>query len=148
MLSKKLLIFGALGALLLAGAGGAAYFFLLADDGESEEEKAAAPPSPPAFLQLEPLSVPLPRPGGPPLYHFVTLTLQTTEEGKEKMIEMMPRLRDAWLRDLNANPVGRADQPTELDLDLLKSRILKLTEMVMESPLATDVLIVRTARGS
>jgi flagellar FliL protein len=146
-LSKKLLIFGALGVLLLAGGGGAAYFFLFA--GKKEAEPAAAQPAaPPVFVQLDPLSVPLPREGKPPLYHFVTLTLQTTELDKPKLVEMMPRLRDAFLRDLNANSVGRNDGSGELDLDLLKRRILKLTEQVMGGPIATDVLIVRTARGA
>ena len=146
-MSKKLLIFGVLGVLLLAGGGGAAYFFLFAGKSEPVPEVAAAP-AVPVFVPLEPLSVPLPRPGKPPLYHFVTLTLQTTEQGKPKLIEMMPRLRDAWLRDLNAHPVGRNDGSGELDLELLKSRILKLTEKVMEAPVATDVLIMRTARGA
>jgi flagellar FliL protein len=145
-LSKKLLIIVAAVVLLLAGGGGAAYFFLFGAKKEPEPEVAKAPPAP-SFLQLEPLSVPLPRPGKPPLYHFVTLTLQTTEEGKPKLIELMPRLRDAWLRDLTAHPVGRNDGSGELDLELLKSRILKLTEQVMGGPVATEVLIVRTARG-
>ena len=146
-MSKKLLIFGAFGVLLLAGGGGGAYFFLFA--GKNEAEPAAATvPAPPVFVQLDPLSVPLPREGRPPLYHFVTLSLQTTELGKPKLVEMMPRLRDAWLRDLNANSVGRSDGSGELDLDLLKRRILQLTEKVMDGPVATDVLIVRTARGA
>ena len=142
-MSKKLLII-VLGVLLLAGGGAAAYFFLFAGQPEPEVVKA---PAAPVFVPLDPLSVPLPRPDKPPLYHFVTLTLQTTEEGKPKLVQMMPRLRDAWLRDLNANPIGRSDEPTELDLELLKRRILQLTEKVMDGPVATDVLIVRTARG-
>lgn len=146
-MSKKLLIIIAAVVLLLGGGGGAAYFFLFAGKHDPEPEVANVP-APPVFIPLDPLSVPLPRPEKPPLYHFVTLTLQTTELGKPKLVEMMPRLRDAWLRDLNANPVGRRDEPTELDLDLLKTRILQLTEKVMGGPLATDVLIVRTARGA
>lgn len=146
-MSKKLLIIVVALVLLLAGGGGGAYFFLFAGKSEPEPEVTKAP-SPPVFVQLDPLSVPLPRPGKPPLYHFVTLTLQTTEEGKPRLVELMPRLRDAWLRDLNANPVGRNDGSGELDLELLKSRILKLTEQVMGGPVATEVLIVRTARGA
>lgn len=145
-MSKKLLIIIVALVVLLGGGGAAAYFFLFASKPEPEAETKL--PAPPVFIPLDPLSVPLPRPDKPPLYHFVTLTLQTTEANKPKLVEMMPRLRDAWLRDLNANPVGRRDEPTELDLDLLKTRILQMTEKVMGGPLATDVLIVRTARGA
>jgi hypothetical protein len=141
---NKAVVFGTIGVLRLGG-GGAAYMFLFKDQGADVE--AAKPALPAVFLQLEQLSVPLPRAGKPPIYHFVVLSLQTTEPGKAELAAMMPRLRDAWLRDLNANPVARKDDPTELDMDLLKQRILQLTEQVMQGPVATDVLIVRAARG-
>ncbi len=143
---NKMVLFGGLAVLLLAGGGGGAYFFLLAPKGEKVEE-APKPPPVPVFLAIEQISVPLPRKDRPPRYYFVSMNLQTTEEGKARLNALMPKLRDAYLRELNANPASRPETPGELDIEILKQRILAITHQIAGPESASEALITRNVPG-
>jgi len=142
---NKMVLFGGLAVLLLGGGGGA-YFFLLAPKDEKVEE-APKPPETPVYVVIDQISVPLPRKGRAPRYFFVSMNLQTTEEGKVKLNALMPKLRDAYLRDLNANPASRPERPEELDVELLKQRILSITHEIAGKDSAIDALILRSVPG-
>lgn len=143
---NKMVLFGGLAVLLLGGGGGGAYFFLLAPKAEKVEEKPPPPPTP-VFLAIDQISVPLPRKDRAPRYFFVSMNLQTTDEGKAKLQALMPKLRDAYLRDLNGSPASRPEHPEELDIEILKKRILAVTHQIAGPDSASEALITRSVPG-
>lgn len=143
---NKMVLFGGLAVLLLGGGGGGAYFFLLAPKAEKVEEKPKPPPTP-VFVAIDQISVPLPRKDRAPRYYFVSMNLQTTEEGRIKLQSLMPKLRDAYLRELNSNPASRPERPDELDIEILKQRVLAITHQVAGADSASEALITRAVPG-
>ena len=139
---KKLIVLLLVLILLLGAGGGGAYwwFFLRAAD-EMAEPEAPPPPDPPVFVQLEALTVPVIRGGAVAKYVLLKIALEVEDEGaKAEIEERMPRLMDAFLRDLHAYFAGvPLDSP--LNARTVKRRLQRVADGVTGPGVVEGVLI-------
>lgn len=149
-MSKKVLI-GGLGALLVLGGGGAGGFLFFVKGGAPEEEvveEVVAEPVMPVFVELQPISAPVIRKSRVRYYVHFGVSLQLVDEAaKERVYQQMPRLRDAFLRDLHGRSVMRSDDAEEIDFDAVKMRLMAQAEQVLGRGAVRDVLLTRALGG-
>lgn len=131
--------------MLLLGGGAGAYVML----GKSKPPPAPAPVEvakpPPIYVNAEPLSIPVMRGERIKNYFYVTVALQVASDAKrDEVRDQMPRLRDAYLRDLTSRPAMRQDVANAIDFDAVKQRLLAISEKMLGPGVVEDVLIVRT----
>lgn len=137
---KKLILI-VLVLLLLAGGGGGAYwwFFMRAAD-----ETADAPPPPPepaVFVEMDALTIPVIRGGAVAKYVLLKLSLQVEDEGaRQEVIDRMPRLQDAFLRDLHGYFASiPLDSP--LNVRTVKRRLKRVCDRFVGAGVVQEVLI-------
>ncbi|MEQ8443494.1 MAG: hypothetical protein RIM33_12295 [Alphaproteobacteria bacterium] len=143
---KKILLI--LIILLLAGGGGGGYyyFFILAAEGEMAEEPE--PPPDIRFIEMDSLRIPVIRGGAVVNYVAITVSLETIgPENEEFAISLLPRLRNAFLTDLNGY---FATVPVEdrIMVRSVKRRLMVLSERVLGPGVITDVLIQNAFKQS
>ncbi len=138
-------------ALLFLGGGGAgAYFFLMkpaeasvgetAEHKEAKEEKKAEPG---AFVEMDPLILPIIGSRGISQTVSVVIVLEVADETKvEEVKHMSPRLKDAYIQDMygvlskkNAMPDG------VLQVGMLKERLHKISKSVLGDEVVKNVLL-------
>ncbi|HYM30203.1 MAG TPA: flagellar basal body-associated FliL family protein [Candidatus Cybelea sp.] len=146
MNTKILIVAGA--AVVLLGGGAGAYFYF----GQEKHAEAKAEPAPqapaPVFIALDQISVPVLQDDRVTAYYFVAVSLQVADEAKRaKVMERLPLIRDAFLRDVYMRSAMRKDAPDGLDFDGLKSRFLNLTQRVLGPGIVDDVLVTRAIRA-
>jgi flagellar protein FliL len=153
--NKKLLIIGAAGAVLLLGGGGAGAYLLLAKDKPAEEqvEKKPEPPqidtTPRKFVTVDNLSAPMPSSSGNRndwVFFEVSLEVRTDDE-KKSLVVMLPRLRDAFLREIYAKSVLKNDGSEQIDLDGVRTRFRKAANQAVGGDIVQDVLITKSMRS-
>ncbi|MEQ8449983.1 MAG: hypothetical protein RIB97_09895 [Nitratireductor sp.] len=137
---KKLILI-VLILLLLAGGGGGAYwwFFMRGADGAAAPEPP--PPEPAVFVEMEALTIPVIRGGAVAKYVLLKVSLEVEDEGaREAVVERMPRLKDAFLRDLHAYFASiPLDSP--LNVRTVKTRLKRVADGIVGRGVVREVLI-------
>jgi flagellar protein FliL len=151
--NKKLLIIGAAGAILLLGGGGAGAYFLLgkekpAEEAEKKPEVPQIDTTPRKFVTVDNLSAPMPTAGARNDWVFFEVSLEVrTDDEKKSLVVMLPRLRDAFLREIYAKSVLKNDGSDQLDLDGVRNRFRKAANQVIGGEIVQDVLITKSMRS-
>ena len=146
---KKILLI--VGILLVLGGGGAAAWFLYLQDMLAGEEGEAAedelpeePVGPPVYVEFNPMQVPLLGERG--LEQMITLVvaLQVRDNGVgDEVIEMAPRLNDAFLLELYGS-LQRGDVMLDngmVDLRVVKRKLLGAAAEVLGDHMVDDILV-------
>jgi len=135
---KKLILI-VLVLLLLAGGGGGGYwwFFMRGAD----EAAAPPPPEPAVFVEMEALTIPVIRGGAVAKYVLLQVALEVEdEEARQDVIDRMPRLKDAFLRDLHAYFASTPlDSP--LNVRTVKTRLKRVAGRIVGPEIVREVLI-------
>ncbi|GLQ06476.1 hypothetical protein [Sneathiella chinensis] len=117
--------------------------------GSSEEEENAEVG--PFYWEMEPLSIPVrsKRSGRTKYYMFMTLSMEFAERSQKEYSERLaPRIRDAFLMEMNGTGAVHDDPANGVNLALVKSRLKKQAEKVLGGNAPTDILVVRVIKGS
>lgn len=144
---KKLIVILVILLVLLAGGGAAAWFFLLRTP---ENTEPAPPPKPPpaSYVVLEGMSVPLRTAERPWSTLWLNLALEIPKpEDVGEIQNVMPRVRDAFVRDLAAHPIGQNGTWTEVDVDQMTARLGKQADKVLGPGKVSRVLIRNALKG-
>jgi flagellar basal body-associated protein FliL len=106
---------------------------------------ATRPPSktqePPKFVTMDPLVVPVIQGNRVAATIQIQLQLETSEDKMTLLKKMMPRLKDAYIRDLHNYIPRLLRGKKELDLAMLKQRLVIIGERAIGKGLMSDVLI-------
>jgi hypothetical protein len=110
-------------------------------DGKEDKDKGT-------FLKLEPMAAPLPMAEGKKTRRQMMLTLQleVAPSNAEKVNGLMPRIRDAFIREMFARPVGTPDGWDPGDLETVKTRLVQQATKVAGDGVIRDVLVVQAVR--
>jgi flagellar basal body-associated protein FliL len=140
---KKLIILVLAIVLLGGGAVGAMAVFGIGPFAKPQST-AAAPPPPvkPTYVDLEAISIPVFIPDQKPRQVFMTLRLETSDEGFKRVKAMEPKIRDVLITDLhNVLPDHLKNRKTT-DLTLLKPRMIADVAKALGPGVVTDVLVI------
>ena len=147
-MKKILLIVGVL--LVLGGGGAAAWFFyvkdmLAAEAGEEGEEPLPEEPTgPPVYVEFNPMQVPLLGETGVEQMITLVVALQVRDGSVgDNVIEMAPRLNDAFLLELYGS-LERGDVMLDngmVDLRVVKYKLLDAAADVLGEDMIDDVLV-------
>ncbi len=131
--------------------GGAAIWITLTGRGLSSylAEETAAPAAgekgdkePSIFVKIEPMQLVVRSQQGRNYQVLLTLNLELVEASdKPKVEKMVPRLRDAFVRELYGIPMSAAGQWTAGDLESVKNRLRAQSNRVLGAELIASVLI-------
>ena len=137
---KKLILIVVL-LLLLAGGGGGAYWWFFMRGGDPAAEEAPPPPEPAVFVEMEPLTIPVIRGGAVAKYVLLKLSLEVEDAGAQQEVEeRMPRLKDAFLRDLHAYFASiPLDSP--LNVRTVKKRLQRVCDRTVGPGVVQEVLL-------
>ncbi|WP_321392020.1 flagellar basal body-associated FliL family protein [Emcibacter sp.] len=149
---KKLLIIGLAAGILLGGGIGAGAFFMLGSSSEEhvEEEVAEEEPEPEKqkelfFVKMEKFTVPLMYKGRVLRYVVMDLSLEVdNNEHKLEVVQSLPIIRDAMLRDVSKNTIADHDNPNVIDFEEFTSRVTRIGNDVMGEHLIKKTLIVES----
>ena len=131
-----------LGAALLALLAMAAAYEAVA--GDRDRPKYEKLEDGPVYLRLERIMVPMIHENDvQKLITFMLVVEFADAESRERAKSVMPRLIDAFRRDLHIL-VSRPGSPEEMDLDLYKRYLLASGKRVLGQDAVKDVLIERT----
>ena len=106
---------------------------------------AAAAPGPdqgPADVDVPPVLAPMVVANRLNGYAYIGVTL--TPAGRDKVVpirEKMPFLQDAFLRELNKTPIGKADDPKAVDVDAVKARLTARMNQVLPAGTVAELKI-------
>lgn len=153
---KKLIIIGGAAVVLLGGGAGGAFMTGMLDpllgieETKNEEEVAKAKDLEQAqdaiFVELSPLMAPVISGGRVKQQVMLTISLQVKDVGaKNDLVRIMPKLRDAMLRELFDRPLVKDKGDGSLDINDIKSRMLRVAHGVLARDQVQDVLIVRAS---
>lgn len=148
---KKMVIFGALGVLLLGG-GGAGAFMMLSGGKTAEkveEQAVAETPSEPIYLRMEGLTAPIIRGNRIRHYIFLNVTLQMKDSSaRDDAMMLRPRLHDAFLREFYSKSVTSKDGRGTIDFESIKRRLETQARKVLGKEQVLEVLVTRAVRGA
>jgi hypothetical protein len=137
----KILIIIVVILVLLAGGGGGYYYFFVLPSQEGMAEPEAPPPPDTRLIELDPLRIPVMRGGAVVNYVILNVTIETIGPDNEAFAtKLLPRLRNAFLTDLNGY---FAVVPVEdrILVKSLKRRMLIICGNVLGQGVVNDVLI-------
>ena len=119
-----------------------------AKDSKDAKGKDDKEPAKGTFLKLDPMAAPLPMAEGKKTRRQMILTLQleVSPSDAEKVNGLMPRIRDAFIREMFARPVGTPDGWDPGDLETVKGRLVQQATRVAGDGVVRDVLIVQAVR--
>ncbi|MFC7050377.1 flagellar basal body-associated FliL family protein [Emcibacter nanhaiensis] len=151
---KKLLIIGLLAGIIVGGGIGAGAFFMLGSSPEEhvEEEVVEHEPEPEKvkelfFVRMEKFTVPLMYKGRVLRYVVMDLNLQVDgNEEKLLVVQSLPIIRDALLRDVSEHTIGSPDNPNVIDFEGFTDRVTRIGNEIMHEKLIKKTLVVE-ARG-
>ncbi|MCW5752043.1 MAG: flagellar basal body-associated FliL family protein [Alphaproteobacteria bacterium] len=151
MAAGKLIGIGVAVLALVGAGGGAAFYFVGGGNGAAEaaqqETTVEAAPRQISYVPVEPINVPVFRSDNRRYVYSVTISLQISDEKhREAVNNMMPRLRDAFLRNVNSHPLAGQAGTDAIDLDQLKGRLSDQVERVFGPKIVEDVLFHRVIR--
>jgi hypothetical protein len=129
---------GAAGWIALTGHGLAYYFGgEIADPNEPPPDK-----EPSIFVKIEPMQVVVRSQNGRNYQILLTVNLEVAEpKDRPKVEKMVPRLRDAYLRELYGVPMAAQGQWRADEMDSIKHRLLLQSNRVLGAEMVSSVLI-------
>lgn len=143
---KKIIIAGA-ALLLVLGGGGGAYFMFGSKKPEPPPPVVEAPPKPPIYLPIEPINVPIIRNDNKRYVYSVAISLQFADDKqRDGATGQLPRLRDAFLRYANANPMPGQSGTDAIDLELLRARLIEQATNILGANAFDDILFIRVVK--
>ena len=81
-------------------------------------------------------------------YAFLSVTLElTSDEHKPMMLEKIPYLKDAFLREVHRASVAKDNDPAVLDEEGLKQRLLRVSATVVGPNIVKAVALRNVVRG-
>lgn len=114
---------------------------------EAVQRKADLPTPEIGYVRMAPLNITVVKEGRPRYQMLYEIALELPNpENKDRAYALMPKLQDAFMRDLYQDPDGGDGAIDPADLDRLKKRLLKSSDQVLGAGLVSQVLIVRAAR--
>jgi flagellar basal body-associated protein FliL len=112
----------------------------------ANEEAAAAKPSgdAPIFVKINPINIPVIRKNGTTSVLALDIIAEVkNDKDREKVEAIRPKLRDTFIRalygSLETNKLVTSDGI--LDIERVKSRLMKSSLYVMKEPMITDLLL-------
>ncbi len=150
---KKMVLFGALGALLLGGGGAGAFFMMGGQEKTPEQiaadEAEAAANREPIYMRMEGLTAPIIRGNRIRHYVFLNVTLEMSDNSaRDDAMKLRPRLHDAFLRDFYSKSVTDNRGDGTIDFNGIKKRLVKQAAKVLGEDQVLDVLVTRAVRGA
>jgi hypothetical protein len=96
---------------------------------------------------MKPLSAPVFADNDIAFNVLLTFSLELSDTSyRDEVARIMPRLRDAMVRDLYARGVRRRGGSGRFDLEGVKKRMLKIASRTVEDEMIRDVLVVSAIR--
>ena len=141
----KILIMTGVAVVLLAGGGGG--YFMLANG-----PKPVAPLPPIAlpvtrYVKLDPLHVSQMPADGKSFRMLLSVVLEVPNPDHAILIEkLMPKLRDAFIRELHGRPLGHNRNWAPDDFEIVKQRLLTQTERVLGPGFVSNILVQQAMR--
>ncbi len=140
--------------LVLGGGGGAGYYFFVVAPAAEEEAAASAEaealraPKTAGYVEMEPVTAPVWRRNRISHYFFIALSLEVTDSENVKMVrKMLPRLRDAFVRELHSRSVLLKGGAETLDMMGIKARLREQAAKVLGPGMISEVLITKAVKG-
>lgn len=128
--------------LLLGGGGGAYWYFYMRADPDAADMAEEEPPPEPAFVEFNPIQIPLINGDVIEEQFAISVTLEAgSPENGDLVVMYSPRLNDAFLQVLYG--VVRKDQLKSgtLDIQMVKAKILRVCNKILGEGVVQDVLI-------
>ena len=151
--SKKLLIAGMIGGLIIGGAAtfGVITMFFSGDVAHVEEvepEPEPVPDVPAIYVDINRLPASLLNAQGRLLgYLFLDLSLEVENaEDRDWLLLRMPLVRDAFLRSISADGVMRPGSLVDLDHDGLPKRLRAAANKALQRDVITGILVTNALR--
>lgn len=153
--SKKLLIAGLVGGLIIGGGAtfGLTTMFLGGHEGAVEEVEPEPEPEPPPeiiaiYVQINRLPASLLNAKGRLLgYMFLDLSLELANtEDRDWLLTRMPLVRDAFLRSISADGIMKPGSLTALDHDGLPKRLRAAGNKALKREIITGILVTNALR--
>lgn len=151
--SKKLLIAGLVGGLLIGGAAtfGITTVFFGHDEAaveEPESEPEPVPDDPAIYVEINRLPASLLNAKGRLLgYMFLDLSLEVASaEDRDWLLMRMPLVRDAFLRSISADGIMQPGSLTALDHDRLPKRLQAVANKALKREVITHILVTNALR--
>ena len=110
----------------------------------------AAPPPPeevPGYVALDGVAVPVSLDNALDHYASLDLRLQVRDRARQADVEaVLPRIRDAVIRDAHNNALLRTDGVASVDLARIKERAKAAANQILGEDLVGAVLVIRVAK--
>ena len=128
---KRLMIFLVLFLVLAGGAGGAAWWFLLREP-EGEPEVVEVPVIESAFIEFQPMILPIIERGRITNQVTMTVVIELPEGEDQSRAEMYkPKLRDLFFSELHALFALKYVTDRGYDGEIVKNRLMEVAEKVV-----------------
>ncbi len=110
---------------------------------EGGEQKAEAPKSiePPRFISMEPLLIPLFQGDNVAATVQIQVQIETTADREPLLTKQLPRLKDAYIRDLHAYVPRLLKEKKDLDINSLKRRLTIIGNRTIGKGMIDGILI-------
>lgn len=116
--------------------------FAPAPDDASAEGIDEAPPEPPRFVEVEQMYVPIFAGDTVATTIQIQIKLETPDDESEAtLVRMMPRLNDAFLRDLYSSLPRLLGKDERLDVAVIKRRLQLVADKIVGPGLVENVLV-------
>jgi len=149
---KKMVIFGALGLLVLGGGGAGAFMMMSGgaeEAAEAQEKVEEVVSSEPVYLRMEGLTVPIIRGNRIRHYIFLNVTLEMSgNSARDDAMALRPRLHDAFLQEFYSKSVTTKDGRGAIDFEAIKKRLHRRAAKVLGEDQVLGVLVTRATRGA
>jgi hypothetical protein len=110
-----------------------------------EEKRESGVPS----LDLPPFMAPVTVNGELQYYLYVVIKLDLTSDFKKPaVLEKVPYLQDAILRDVHATPVGTGPDPSKIDPDAFSARLKPVVDKILGPDVVAKVSFRNIARAA
>ena len=142
---KLIIIIAAALVVLLAGGGAGAYLFL--GHKKPPEKPVAAksdvPVEPvPILVEVPHVMAPLTKNGDIVAYVYLDLKIEVADEmTKQTVSDNLPRLRDAFVRDLNGSSNADPNNPDRADIQAIQARLLQDARQVFGEDVIKQVYV-------
>lgn len=145
---KKLLIIGLLAGLIVGGGGGYGAFMMLGGAEKAEAPKPVVvekkPKSDPYFIKIEKMNIPLVHNNRVMANIVMDFSMEVDgNDNKMLVVRNLPEIRDAMLRYYSVNPVGKKDNPRNVDYPELKKTLKRISNEVLHKNLIKRVMVVQ-----
>ena len=98
-------------------------------------------PKPPRFVSMDPLVVPVIDNGAVVATVQIQVQLETKEKNEDEVKRLLPKINDAYLRDLNGYLPRLIRSDGQIDANKIRSRLFVIGERTVGKGLIDDVLI-------